>query len=64
MELDIDQVYSTNIAFSYNLPHWQIGMEYMPTRAWDGDTDKAFGKTVNTHSVTNHRILGLVMYYF
>ena len=57
-------VFSTNIAFSYNLPHWQIGMEYMPTTAWYGDTDKAFGKTVNTHSVTNHRILGLVMYYF
>ncbi|EDN88345.1 hypothetical protein PARMER_00088 [Parabacteroides merdae ATCC 43184] len=36
----------------------------MPTTAWYGDTDKAFGKTVNTHSVTNHRILGLVMYYF
>ena len=46
------------------LRHWQIGMEYMPTTAWYGDTDKAFGKTVNTHSVTNHRILGLVMYYF
>ena len=44
--------------------HWQIGMEYMPTTAWYGDTDKVSGKTVNTHSVTNHRILGLVMYYF
>ena len=64
MGLDIDQVFSTNIAFSYNLPHWQIGMEYMPTTAWYGDTDKVSGKTVNTHSVTNHRILGLVMYYF
>ncbi len=64
MGLDIDQVFSTNIAFSYNLPHWQIGMEYMPTTAWYGDTDRASGKVVNTHSVTNHRILGLVMYYF
>lgn len=64
MGLDIDQVCSTNIAFSYNLPHWQIGMEYMPTTAWYGDTDRASGKVVNTHSVTNHRILGLVMYYF
>lgn len=64
MGLDIDQVFSTNIAFSYNLPHWQIGMEYMPTTAWYGDTDGASGKVVNTHSVTNHRILGLVMYYF
>lgn len=64
MGLDIDQVFSTNIAFSYNLPHWQIGLEYMPTTAWYGDTDRASGKVVNTHSVTNHRILGLVMYYF
>ena len=40
----VDQVFSTNIAFSYNLPHWQIGMEYMPTTAWYGDTDKAFGR--------------------
>lgn len=64
MGLDIDQVFSTNIAFSYNLPHWQIGLEYMPTTAWYGDTDRASGKVVDTHSVTNHRILGLVMYYF
>lgn len=64
MGLDIDQVFSTNIAFSYNLPHWQIGLEYMPATAWYGDTDRASGKVVNTHSVTNHRILGLVMYYF
>ena len=64
MGLDIDQLFSTNIAFSYNLPHWQIGIEYMPTTAWYGDTDMESGKIVNTHSVTNHRILGLVMYYF
>lgn len=64
MGLDIDQLFSTNIAFSYNLPHWQIGVEYMPTTAWYGDTDMLSGKIVNTHTVTNHRILGLVMYYF
>jgi hypothetical protein len=64
MGLDIDQLFSTNIAFSYNLPHWQIGIEYMPTTAWYGDTDMKSGKIINTHSVTNHRILGLVMYYF
>lgn len=64
MGLDLDQLLSTNIAFSYNLPHWQIGLEYMPSTAWYGETDMASGKVVDTHSVTNHRILGLVMYYF
>lgn len=64
MGLDIDQLFSANLAFSYNLPHWQIGLEYMPTTAWYGKTDKENGKVTDTHSVTNHRILGLVMYYF
>lgn len=64
MGLDIDQLFSTHIAFSYNLPHWQIGLEYTPSTAWYGDTDWDSGKVVNTHSVTNHRILGLMMYYF
>lgn len=64
MGLDLDQLLSTNIAFSYNLPHWQIGLEYMPSTAWYGETDMASGKVVDTHSITNHRILGLVMYYF
>lgn len=64
MGLNIDKLVSGNIAFSYNLPHWQIGMEYSPTTAWYGDTDMRNGKVVDTHAVTNHRILGLVMYYF
>lgn len=64
MGLDIDQICSFNMAFSYNLPHWQIGLEYTPTTAWYGDTDLSNGRIVNTHDVTNHRILGLVMYYF
>lgn len=64
MGLDIDQVLSGNIAFSYNLPHWQIGMEYSPSTAWYGKTDMRTGRVVDTHAVTNHRILGLVMYYF
>lgn len=29
--LDIDQLCSGNIAFSYNLPHWQFGVEYVPS---------------------------------
>lgn len=64
MGLNIDQICSFNMAFSYNLPHWQIGLEYVPTTAWYGDTDLSNGRIINTHDVTNHRILGLVMYYF
>lgn len=64
MGLDIDQLLSANFAFSYNLPHWQIGMEYCPATAWYGKTNLENGKVIDTHSVMNHRILGLVMYYF
>lgn len=64
MGLDIDQLFSANFAFSYNLPHWQIGFEYCPATAWYGKTNMENGKVIDTHSVTNHRILGLMMYYF
>lgn len=64
MGLDIDQLLSVNVAFSYNLPHWQFGMEYNPATAWYGSTNMENGKVTDTHAVTNHRILALVMYYF
>lgn len=64
MGLDIDQLLAVNVNLSYNLPHWQIGLEYSPTTAWYGDTELETGRIRNTHSVTNHRILGLIMYYF
>lgn len=62
--LDVDQVFSTNVQLSYNLPHWKIGMEYSPSLAWYGDKEADKGKISNTHSVTNHRILGVIMYSF
>ena len=64
MGLDIDQLLTVNMNFSYNLPHWQIGLEYSPATAWYGTIDQKNGKVGNTHAITNHRILGLVMYYF
>lgn len=64
MGLDIDQLLAVNVNLSYNLPHWQIGLEYSPTTAWYGDAELETGRIRNTHSVTNHRILGLIMYYF
>lgn len=62
--LNIDQLVTANVNFSYNLPHWQIGFEYSPATAYYGSLNAANGKVENTHAVTNHRILGLVMYYF
>lgn len=62
--LNVDQMFSTNIQLSYNLPHWKIGAEYSPSIAWYGDKNLANGKVINTHSVTNHRILGVFMYMF
>ena len=64
MGLNIDQLLSFNMHLSYNLAHWQIGLEYSPATAWYGTNNLQTGKVMNTHSVTNHRILGLVMYYF
>lgn len=62
--LNIDQLLTVKAAFSYNLPNWQIGFEYSPATAWYGTICPESGKVVNSHAVTNHRFLGLVMYYF
>lgn len=64
MGLNIDQLFTANINLSYNLPHWQIGFEYSPATAWYGETNLETGRMKDTHAVTNHRVLGLVMYYF
>lgn len=62
--LDVDQVFAANLQFSYNLPNWKLGMEYSPSTAWYGDLRPEDGRIVNTHAVTNHRILGVLVYSF
>lgn len=63
--VDVDQVFTTNIQLSYVLPHWKLGVEYTPSLAWYGDADMTDGgKISNTHSVTNHRVLGVLIYMF
>ena len=64
MGLNIDQLLTVSVGFSYNLPHWQIGVEYMPTTAYYGTVNAEDGRVKHTHAITNHRVLGLVMYYF
>ncbi|MDR1624684.1 MAG: hypothetical protein LBS04_06905 [Tannerellaceae bacterium] len=62
--IDIDRLLCVAPGFSYNLPHWKAGIEYSATTAWYGDTNLSNGKVINTHAVTNHRILGVLIYYF
>lgn len=62
--LDIDQLLSMMIHFSYNLPHWKFGLEYNPATAWYGDINPKDGKVKNTEAVTNHRVLLLFSYLF
>lgn len=64
MGLNIDQLFTVNVALSYNLPHWQFGFEYSPSTAWYGTNDLKDGRVKDTHAVTNHRAVGLVVYYF
>lgn len=62
--LTIDQLLTCNATLSYNLPNWMIGFEYCPATAWYGEICPQTGKVVNSYPVTNHRVLGVVMYYF
>lgn len=64
MGLDIDQLLTVNVGLSYNLSHWQFGFEYSPATAYYGKTNLETGRIGDTHAVTNHRIQGLMMYYF
>ena len=62
--LNIDQLMTANLGLSFNQAHWQIGIEGSLCTAWYGNVDTQDGKVENTHSVSNLRILGLIMYHF
>jgi len=62
--LDIDQLTRASVIGSYNLPHWQFGVEYSLSTAWYGDMKLSSGKVKDTHSVTNHRIACVATFLF
>lgn len=63
--IDVDQLLTAHAGLSYNLPHWRLGIEYSPATAWYGTADLADGgKIHDTHTVTNHRVLGTLLYLF
>ncbi len=63
--LNVAQLFTTNLQLTYNLPHWRFGFEYSPSVAWYGAVDYADGGRVSAdYHVTNHRVLGVMLYYF
>lgn len=62
--LNLDQLLTTQLQLTYNLPHWKFGFEYSPSTAWYGSIDGKNGKVKDTHSMTNHRLLGVMIYSF
>lgn len=62
--MNVDQFLNLSLCMRYVLPHWNLGLEYTLSTAWYGDIDLSNGKVGNTHDVSNHRIEGVLMYYF
>lgn len=61
--LDVGQLLTANVQVSYELPHWKFGVEYSPSTGWFGSADER-GRIEDTHTVTNHRILWVMLYRF
>ena len=61
--LEVGQMVTANVQLSYNLPHWKFGVEYSPSTGWFGSADKR-GRIEDTHTVTNHRVLWVMLYMF
>lgn len=60
---DLDQMCRIVPSVSYNLKHFNIGVQYELTTAFYGTMQKD-GRVRDTHSVTNHRVCGMVKYNF
>ena len=57
---NVDQLVSTNAELTYNVPHWKLGVEYNLTSAWYGSMKSSNGKIIDTHSVSNNRLVATV----
>jgi hypothetical protein len=61
---NIDQLSIAGAELTYNIPHWMFGVEYTATTALYGTLNKSNGRVVDTHDVTNHRVMGSVAFIF
>ncbi|MCC8145827.1 MAG: hypothetical protein LIO93_05175 [Bacteroidales bacterium] len=65
--LAIDNMYRIAGNFTYNVPHFSLGLEYEFMNANygnDGTFDWKKGEYGSTHGVTDHRITGVIRYIF
>lgn len=61
---DVDQLVMAGAELTYNVAHWKFGLEYTLSSAWYGSMDASNGKIKDTHSISNHRIVGVAMFMF
>lgn len=61
---NLDQLTTAGAELTYNLPHWKFGVEYTFSSASYGDLNQSDGKIINTHSITNNRIVAVAMFMF
>ncbi|MDR1221892.1 MAG: hypothetical protein LBL07_03310 [Tannerella sp.] len=62
--LNMDQFANLSFSLRYVLAHVNIGVGYTLATAWYGETDLSNGKSVHTHTVSNHRFESIFMYLF
>ena len=63
-ELNIDKLATATAEFTYNVPNWKLGVEYMYCNAWYGDEFNAKHKATSCHSVNNHRLVFTALFQF
>ena len=61
---DVDQLATVGAELTYNVAHWKFGLEYTFSSAWYGSMDTSNGKIKDTHSISNHRVVGVAMFMF
>lgn len=60
----IDRTSTIGAELSYNISHWKFGIEYFYSTAAYGSVNMNNGKVTDTHTVSNHRILGAASFSF
>lgn len=61
---NLDQLVTAGAELTYNVAHWKFGLEYTLSTAWYGSLNTSDGKIINTHSISNNRIVGVAMFMF
>ena len=64
VSVHVDKLVTAGAELTYNVPHWKFGVEYTLSSAWYGKLDKSDGKIIDTHSVSNNRIVAVAMFMF